>query len=309
MSASGVCLRLVVPQTALPFFETALELLGGAQAAELPDAQGQVALALYLEAPPDAGLLDQQLGLAAEVAGIDLPAHAIESLPDVDWVAESQKALPPIAAGRFYLHGSHDSPPAGGGQLVLQVEAGAAFGTGRHESTRGCLLALSRIAKSRRADRVLDMGCGSGVLAMAAARLWRTRIVGVDNDPVSVRVARENARVNDLGQAGLRFVAGDGYRPPLLRRAGPFDLILANILAPPLITMAGDLARHLAPGGRAVLAGLLITQERAVLARHRNFGLVLDRRLHLGEWSILTLKKKRGKTKGGGGSLEPPPLF
>ncbi|MEQ9607155.1 MAG: 50S ribosomal protein L11 methyltransferase, partial [Kiloniellaceae bacterium] len=163
-------------------------------------------------------------------------------------------------------------------------------GTGRHETTRGCLLALQDIAKRRQASVILDMGCGSGVLAMAAARLWPCRVLGVDNDAPSIRVAQENLEANGVADA-VTLLCGDGFRDARVRQAGPYDLILANILAEPLCRMAGDVKRHLAPGGLVILSGLLTTQERQVTARYRAAGLVLVTRYRLAEWSTLVLKR------------------
>jgi ribosomal protein L11 methyltransferase len=212
-------------------------------------------------------------------------------LPKRDWVAESRKALPPIVAGRFYLRGTHVKGPVPRGKIALQIDAGAAFGTGRHETTRGCLLAIDRLARKRIGfGRALDMGCGSGILALAAARCWPAQVLGADSDADAVRVARENVAVNGL-LGRVAVVRARGYGAAAIHRAGPFDLILANILARPLQRMAPSLARHLAAGGRAVLSGLLSAQEPQVLEAHRRAGLILDFRLRLGEWSILVLRK------------------
>jgi ribosomal protein L11 methyltransferase len=205
-------------------------------------------------------------------------------------VAESQRALPPIVAGRFRIRGSHITEPAPPGAFDLLIEANAAFGTGRHETTRGCLLALQDIAKQRTAQRILDMGCGSGVLAMAAAKLWPCRVLGVDNDAPSLAVAAANLRANGVADA-VRLLLSDGFRRAEVRRAGPYDLILANILAEPLCSMAQDLSRHLAPGGLAVLSGLLTWQAPQVVARYRAAGLTLVKRYPLGEWTTLVLRR------------------
>jgi len=216
-------------------------------------------------------------------------------LPKRDWVRESRKALPPIRAGRFYLRGSHVSGPTPRGKIALLIEAGAAFGTGRHETTRGCLLVIDRLARDGcRFARVLDMGCGTGILALAAARLWPARVLGADSDADAVRVARENAVVNGLAER-VRVVRAHGYGAAAVRRAGPFDLIIANILARPLQRMAPSLAGHLVAGGRAVLSGLLSAQEGQVLEAHRRQGLIADFRLQVGEWSVLVLHKPRAR--------------
>ena len=290
MTGSLFQLSLTVPEGAVPVMEAALEGLGGALVISNPNAAGQVPLVLYLTQEPARQALSARILSAAAAAGFAAPELRLETLPVVDWVAESQKGLPAISAGRFYLYGSHvrEAPPAGAKALL--VDANAAFGTGRHESTRGCLIAMSDLAKAHQFSSVLDMGCGSGVLAMAAARLWPCPVLAVDNDPSAVLVAKANAAAN----AVARFVTvrqSDGYKTAVVARRGPYGLVLANILAEPLNSMAGDLSRHLAPGGLAVLAGLLSVQEPGVVACHRAQGLRLVRRLRLGDGSTLILRR------------------
>lgn len=284
------CLTLSLPADCLDAFEAVFESLGGALVTGGRDAVGLVPWQLYLPAKPDPAELDRLLGLASEVAGLrSAPIYSLDKLPDIDWVAESQRALPPITAGRIRVRGSHVTEAAPPGTIDLLIDANAAFGTGRHETTRGCLLALQGIARQRRVANILDMGCGSGVLAMAAARLWPCRVLGVDNDAPSIRVAAQNVKVNGVADV-VHLLLGVGFRSAVVKRRGPYDLILANILAEPLCAMAQDVRRHLAPGGLAVLSGLLIGQERQVLARYRAAGLMLVRRYHLGEWSTLVLR-------------------
>ena len=277
-------LSLDAPIETAEVFERALETLGGALAIGMPDDGGFLSLAVYLPEVPDDPRVHALLAAAALVAGVPMPAWKLESLRDIDWVSESQKRLPALRAGRFYLYGSHvaEAPPPG--TIALLIEANAAFGTGRHESTFGCLLALSHHARYRRLGPVLDMGAGSGVLAMAAAKLWRTSVLSVD-------VARENVRINGLS-SHVTLCRAEGYRSRTVRRAGPFDLVCANILAAPLIAMANDLARCMAPRGVAILSGILKSQAQSVLARHRGAGLVLRSRLCVGDWSTLVLRKK-----------------
>lgn len=294
MSAT-YCLTLSLPASALDTFEAIFEPLDGAIVTGARDRAGAVPWQLYLAERPDDAEVERLLAIACEVGGLaEAPAFSLEALPDVDWVAESQKALPPITAGRFRLRGSHVTEPAPPGAIDLLIDANAAFGTGRHETTRGCLLALQDIAKQRPASdpvtRILDMGCGSGVLAMAAAKLWPCRVLGVDNDAPSIRVAQENLKANGVADT-VHLLLGDGFHDARVRRGGPYELILANILAEPLCRMARDLTAQLAPGGLAVLSGLLISQERQVTARYRAAGLALVKRYRLGEWSTLVLKR------------------
>jgi ribosomal protein L11 methyltransferase len=287
-AVAGWTLAVAVPSAALPVFEAALDTLGGALVIGVADAKETVALTLYLVRRPDRAEAAALLATAAAAAGVAAPAFEIEALPELDWVAESQRSLPPVRAGRFHIHGSHVTAPPPAASIPILIDANAAFGTGRHESTRGCLIALTGLAKRRGFRRPLDMGCGSGVLAIAMAKLWPVAVVAADNDATALRVARDNARINGVA-ARLRCVASDGYRSAALARRAPFDLIVANILAEPLAAMAGDLARHLAPGGVAVLSGLLAGQQRAVFAPHRGRGLRLESRILLGDWATLVL--------------------
>jgi len=197
-----------------------------------------------------------------------------------------------LRAGRYFIHGSHyrARPPAG--TIALCIDAATAFGSGEHATTRGCLLALDALARRRRFARVLDMGTGSGILAMAAAKTWRRRVMARDIDAEAVRVAARNAAANGVGSL-LDLRRADGYRG--LGSGQPFDLVFANILARPLVLMAPALARVLAPGGVAVVSGLLARQERAVLAAHRARRLRLRRRIRLAGWHSLVLA--RGHTR------------
>ncbi len=222
-------------------------------------------------------------------------ARALDGLPvtvapvaDRDWVRESQRGYRPLRVGRFYLHGSHDPPHPAGSLHDLVIDAGRAFGTGRHESTRGCLMALDRLARRRRVRRALDLGCGSGILAFAMARAWAVPVIAADIDPTAVAVTRENARRNRL--AGLvRAVQANGFGGGAIRRGGPYDLITANILARPLAALAPSLSAALAPGGVTVLAGLLTDQEAMVRAAYRRQGLRLLGRVTLADWRTLIL--------------------
>ena len=282
-------LELVVPRPALAVFEAALTPLSDSLWRE-PAGAAAWRLAALLPARPDRAVLERVLALAAAAAGVAVPEPHLAALPARDWVAEGLKSLGRVVAGRFAVRGSH--LPRQHARIDIVVDAGQAFGTGHHASTAGCLEMLSGLARARRFARPLDMGCGSGILAMAMARLWRVPVLGVDIDPLAVATARRNGARNRLGP-WLRLVAGDGYRAPAVRRRAPFDLVTANILARPLAEMALALARVLAPGGAAVLAGLLESQEAAVLAAHRAQGLRLRRRCRRDGWSTLLVEKPR----------------
>jgi ribosomal protein L11 methyltransferase len=244
-----------------------------------PDA---IVEALY-DQPADGDLLSLLIGLAVLVV----------PLPDQDWIKQSQEGLPPARAGRFFVYGAHDVGVVPPGVIPIRIEAGLAFGTGHHETTALCLNALSRLAKRQRFARVLDLGCGTGVLAIAAAKLWREPVLATDIDPIAVEVARENARVNEVAPL-VRAAVADGLIHPATANLAPFDLICANILAAPLTWLAPTLSAALAPCGIAVLSGLLRNQENLVLSFYRAQGLKLRESLRDGPWSALVLERRRG---------------
>ena len=205
------------------------------------------------------------------------------------WLARTASGFPAQTVRRFGVRGTHLPRAASRGRIVLTLDAGIAFGSGEHASTRGCLLALEAVAY-RRPRRVLDLGCGSAILAMAAASLLRRPVLAVDIEPWSVRVAAGNARLNGLGRL-VDVKLGDGWRSRAVRAGRPYDLVLANILARPLTRMAASLGSGLAPGGTAILSGLLRRQARGVLAAHRACGLVLERRIDVGDWTSLIVRR------------------
>jgi ribosomal protein L11 methyltransferase len=213
---------------------------------------------------------------------------ATEKLADADWLAMALSGLPPVRAGRFFVYGAHDRGLAPPSAINLRIEAGAAFGTGHHGTTVGCLLAFDRLLRAERFARVLDVGCGTGVLAVAAARTGSAIAIGTDIDPVSVRIANENAALN---QSDARFVHAAGLNDPRVRAGAPYDLVFANILAPPLVALAQDIRGALRPGGTVILSGLLRTQERRVLAAYLSRGFRLRRRLHRDAWATLILRR------------------
>jgi ribosomal protein L11 methyltransferase len=288
--ASGVRLRLALQAAALSIFEAGLARLGGAVATDPPDEGGTVRLDVYLPAAPDPVEVTALLAAAAAAAEVPVPDYTVEPLPEVDWVAESQKALPPVRAGRFYVFGSHVAEPPPKGTVPIRIDANVAFGTGHHESTEGCLLALDALARTSNPARPLDLGCGSGILSIAMAKLWPAPVLACDLDGDAVRVTRINAAVNGVG-ARVRATRGDGLRGSPVARSGPYDLIVANILAEPLQRMAGDLVGALSPGGTVVLGGFLESQEGAVQARYRARGLRRTGRIVLGDWVTLVLSK------------------
>ena len=307
---SGHHLHLDVPETALATFEAALQGFGAAIVTGETDGQGHVPVDVYLAEEPDPDDLDTRLATAAMAAVVPKPAVESRPLPDVDWVQQAYEGLPPIHAGRFWVYGEHDKDrPRPAGSIAFHIEANQAFGTGRHETTLGCLLEIERLAKAGgRVRRALDMGAGSGLLAFAVARLWRRPVIAADNDPNSVRICRENAQINAVAP-WVTSLASEGYRDRRVQAGAPYDLICANILAEPLTQMAGALEAVLAPGGIAVLSGLLNHQARKVLLRHRAQGLILLRRRRIGDWTTLVMRKPAHRTtspqRGGGGLTRP----
>ncbi len=227
-------------------------------------------------------------GLTAALANYPKLKTVVEKLADADWLAMALSGLPPVRAGRFFVYGAHDMGRAPSNAVNLRIEAGAAFGTGHHGTTVGCLIAYNDLIKSKRFARVLDVGAGTGVLAIAAARTGSKTAVGTDIDAPSVRISRENAKLN---KANARFVHASGLGHQLVRQDAPYDLVFANILAPPLVALSQDIKLALKPGGFAILSGLLRTQERRVLAAYLSKGFRLYRRIHRDAWATLVLRR------------------
>jgi ribosomal protein L11 methyltransferase len=221
----------------------------------------------------------------------DLGEALLEAVPDQNWVALSQAALPPIAAGRFLVHGSHDRARVGARRTAIEIEAGEAFGTGHNATTALCLEAIDRLTRRRRFARVLDLGCGTGVLAIAAARvLPGARVLAVDNDPLATAIAGTNVRLNGVAPR-VRVIDASGFAHPLLRLSRAFDLVLANLLPGPLIALAPATRRALRPGGVAVLSGLLDHQAREVGASYCAAGFRLLACSRRAGWTVLTLAR------------------
>ena len=244
---------------------------------------------VFFSAEPD----EEQVRSLVAAAGGDALARAarFEHIAAKDWIAASLDGLKPVRAGRFVVHGSHDRAAVRPHEIGIEVEAALAFGTGHHGTTRGCLLLLARELKRRRPRRVLDVGTGTGVLAIAAARAIRRPVAAGDIDPVSTQTARENARANAAG-AFVRPVTAAGLRHPALAGGAPYDLILANILARPLRLLAPSIARAAAPDARLILSGLLARDVAGVLSAYRGQGYALAERIDLEGWAALMLKQK-----------------
>jgi ribosomal protein L11 methyltransferase len=262
-------------------------------------ADGQWQVAIHFRDPPDEAGLRAQVAIAAGDAAA--AALRIEQVAAADWVAESLAGLKPVRAGRFVVHGAHDRASLRPNDLGIEIEAALAFGTGHHGTTRGCLLALDDLAKRRRARRVLDIGTGSGVLAMAAAKIWPARVVASDIDRVAVDAARANTRLNGVAPT-IKLLCAAGANTRAITAQAPYDLIFANILLGPLLRLAVPLRRLMAPGARMVLSGLLPSHANAVLAIYRAQGLMLERRVPLDGWVTLVLRRARKRNRPGRGS-------
>jgi ribosomal protein L11 methyltransferase len=213
-----------------------------------------------------------------------------EALPDVDWVALSLEGLKPVRAGRFFVHGAHDRQKRRSGDLAIEIEAGLAFGTGHHGTTAGCLEVLEEVARRERPKNALDLGTGSAVLAIALAKFSHIPVLATDIDPVATRVAADNVRLNGVSSL-VKAATASGFHHPVFSRRGPFDLIVANILARPLMRLAPQMAQHLTPGGSIVLSGILERQRNAVLAAYAGQKFRHVRTLEREGWVTLHLKR------------------
>ncbi len=211
-----------------------------------------------------------------------------EQLADADWLAMALSGLPPVRAGRFFVYGIHDRGKKPTSTVNLRIEAGAAFGTGHHGTTVGCLMAYDGLLKKRGFKRVLDVGAGTGVLAIAASKTGTKIAVGTDIDPISVRISNENATLN---MSSARFVYANGLNHQLVRKDGPYELVFANILARPLVSLSQSIRNALQPKGLVILSGLLRTQERFVKAAYISHGFKVVRRIHRDAWCTLVMQK------------------
>ena len=253
---------------------------------ELEDGSGLWEVGGYFEAEPDAA----GLALLASLHGAK--DFIVSELPETDWVAKVKRELTPVVAGRFFVYGSHDADKVPEGVEPLLIEAAMAFGTGHHGTTLGCLKALDRLVEDGCAPRsIADIGCGTAVLAMAAARVWPVDIVASDIDSVAVEVAEANLAANGMSGA-VRCVEAAGFDHPELAEHAPYDLIFANILKGPLIALAPDLSARLRPGGHAILSGILNEQADEVIAVYARNGTNLVHKDMIGDWSTLLLRKK-----------------
>lgn len=277
--------KLIVTVSDIETAEEVLEFNGALAQAVTPlstidpqTSRHQQLIEAYFTDQPDAAILQQHLPPYKD--------FAIEILPDLDWVSESQKGLMPVHVPPLFVHGSHDRDHIPPGRVGLEINAGEAFGTGHHETTTGCLQMIIRQLNYAPPRRAADIGCGTGVLAIALARLTRQTVIATDIDPIAVQTTTYNARLNHVG-ALIQTSTAAGFTSPVLRHAAPFDLIIANILAEPLRRLAPDFRHHLMPGGRLIVSGLLSSQEKSVVSAMLQQGLTLIDRLQIGEWTTL----------------------
>ncbi len=253
---------------------------------EIEDGSGRWEVGGYFHDAPDGVVLE----ILATAFGAN--SFAVSELPEADWVAKVQRELHPVDAGRFFVYGSHDRDKVPAGRVALEIEAAMAFGTGHHNTTLGCLLAFDRLYDSGfRPTNVADIGAGTAVLAMAAAKMLpEACVLASDIDPVAVDVSRANLLVNDLA-GRITCVEAAGFDHVTIRKAAPFDLVFANILKGPLVELAPDMGRHVAPGGLVILSGLLVVQAQAVIESYVAAEFSLQSRDDLGEWSALVLRR------------------
>lgn len=280
-----------VPGDAVDLFSDALRPFALSVAAfggEAPAAGWTVEA--YLEAPPDPGPMAAAVALAAAAAKIDEPEVACAPLAATDWLKDSLDTFQPVRAGRFFVYPSHYTEAIPTGAIGIRIDAATAFGSGEHGSTGGCLWAMDAMDASVRPRRVLDLGCGSGILSIAAAKRWRVPVVAADIDPEAIRVSRENFVENSVARL-VTAIESNGRRHRLLLESAPYDLILANILARPLIGLAPALRRYCAPGGLVVLSGLLAEQGPQVLGAYRQFGFEPRNRILVDGWATLVLSR------------------
>ena len=243
---------------------------------------------IYLYAEQEEDVRPRFEALLAEA----YPGLAIdkEIIPDVDWIARSLDGLQPVHAGRFVVHGSHDRDKIRASEIAIEIDAGQAFGTGHHGTTAGCLETIETVVRSRRVRNALDLGTGSGVLAIAVRKLKNIPVLATDIDPIAVRVARENVVRNGI-VSGISLETAPGFHSTAFSRHGPFDLIIANILARPLIRMAPQLANHLAPGGSVILSGILAAQRWKVIAAYNGARLRHVRTIWRNGWVTIHLDR------------------
>ena len=293
-SPTRVSLTMADERTARRVADILIETFDNNEAAvaafEGPD--GRWDICLHFGDAPDENAVRELVALASD----DAAARTLrfEAVEDKDWVRASLAGLAPVRAGRFVVHGAHDRPAVKTNEYGIEIEAALAFGTGHHGTTRGCLLLLDEVLRRARPDRILDLGTGTGVLAIAAAKALRHPVLASDIDWRAAAVARDNARLNGTGSL-VTTIRAAGFGAAAFAERGPFDLVLANILANPLKMLAAPMRRQLAPGARVILSGLLPEQANGVIAAYRSVDLTLKKKMTCEGWSSLLLQRSGRK--------------
>ncbi len=254
----------------------------------------------YFNVEPDMKTLKSSISDMAKIFNIDPPKCAMKRMADKDWVTESQKLLKPIEAGRFYLYGSHDKHSIPPKKVPILMEAGQAFGTGSHETTNGCLLAINHLADERTPEKILDLGCGSGVLAIAMAKIWNSKIIASDIDHIATETTLENLKLNAINTInisadgnGVATVISNGFEDDAITKYGPYNLIVANILAEPLKQLAPDIVKNLTKDGLVILSGLLKIQDAAVREAYERLDMSVYDTFPINEWQTLVLQRSK----------------
>ena len=284
-------LKFSLPSYAAEAFGTALGEEAAAVTALTPPRKKTARIEILYDTKPNQAVLATKLTVLALEHNIPSPHFTLCPAPALDWLKKVAEDFPSLKIARWTVHGAQHRKKVPARRFALQIDATNAFGTGEHPTTRGCLLMLDKVLKAGFCpNSMADIGCGSGILAMAYARAMEGTAVGVDLDAESAIIAAKNVRANGLGRK-VRICCGNGYTAPLIKKATPFDLIMANIFADPLCEMAKDLRSNLSPGGRAILSGILKSQAKKVVLAHRKQGLMLIEHKTIGEWSVLLLKR------------------
>ena len=284
--------QMIIPEKAVPFFERALDPYAIALMASLIEEgehKGFWKVEAIFDGAPDEEVLKVTLAIAAMSAGIDEPEWDLMPIPKKNWLRENLLDFPPLELGRYYIYGSHiENPQVPEGKIALQIDAATAFGSGEHATTQGCLEAFEDVLKMTKPKKILDMGCGSGILSMAAAKILGkdVQIDAVDIDPESVFVTNQNIKINQVDK-NINVFQSNGYEKVI----GQYDLVFANILARPLMDMADDLYAHLKKGGMAILSGFLNGQKAWVIKAHSKSGLEFVKGYKIKEWSSAIVKR------------------
>ncbi len=283
-------LSLVVAEAFTEPFELLLGRFSGAVSSRADAAAERWTVEGYADTEPERPAVEAAVAALAGEMGIGPPAVRIDLEPAVDWLTQNRQAFPPVRWGRYWIAGTHVAEPPPPGTTPVRIDAGTAFGSGEHPTTGGCLTLIDRLAKRRRTVRtVLDLGSGSGILGIAASRTWTANVTAADIDPESVRVTRRHAAINGVARR-IDAVVAESYRRASIRRSAPYDLIVANILARPLSRLSAGLGRNLAPGGVAIISGLLTRDGPWMIACHRRAGLHVADRIEIDGWLSLMLR-------------------